>query len=183
MVVALCGSPLYLFHGCSNVSHNNTWGYNILRPSRSCPYSMHDKCMSMSSQGLIHCRGIDAGVWEAINVLDAAYESNAEFQPRTLSIVVQDKPGVLNEASIPDCSIATCAQFRHAGMRCRCSCLKHASDRIHSLCLCNLKLTRVPMMFTHVQLTAPEIWFCMGTGDWCPSEAWVQRTESSSGQL
>ena len=38
-----------------------------------------------------------AGVWEAINVLDAAYENNNDFQPRTLSIVVQDKPGVLNE--------------------------------------------------------------------------------------
>ena len=38
-----------------------------------------------------------AGVWEAINVLDAAYENNNEFQPRTLSIAVQDKPGVLNE--------------------------------------------------------------------------------------
>ena len=31
-------------------------------------------------------------------MLDAAYESgNSEFQPRTLSIVVQDKAGVLNE--------------------------------------------------------------------------------------
>ena len=39
----------------------------------------------------------NAGVWEAINVLDAAYSNNSEFQPRTLSIVVQDKPGVLNE--------------------------------------------------------------------------------------
>ena len=38
-----------------------------------------------------------AGVWEAINVLDAAYENNKDFQPRTLSIAVQDKPGVLNE--------------------------------------------------------------------------------------
>ena len=38
-----------------------------------------------------------AGVWEAINVLDAAYSNNSEFQPRTLSIAVQDKPGVLNE--------------------------------------------------------------------------------------
>lgn len=38
-----------------------------------------------------------AGVWEAINVLDAAYENKNEFQPRTLSIAVQDKPGVLNE--------------------------------------------------------------------------------------
>ena len=38
-----------------------------------------------------------AGIWEAINVLDAAYSNNNEFQPRTLSIAVQDKPGVLNE--------------------------------------------------------------------------------------
>lgn len=36
-------------------------------------------------------------MWEAINVLDAAYENNNDFQPRTLSIAVQDKPGVLNE--------------------------------------------------------------------------------------
>lgn len=40
-----------------------------------------------------------AGVWEAINVLDAAYENKNEFQPRTLSIEVQDKPGVLNEVA------------------------------------------------------------------------------------
>lgn len=38
-----------------------------------------------------------AGIWEAINVLDAADSNNNEFQPRTLSIAVQDKPGVLNE--------------------------------------------------------------------------------------
>ena len=30
-------------------------------------------------------------------MLDAAYENDNEFQPRTLSIVVQDKAGVLNE--------------------------------------------------------------------------------------
>ncbi|KAL3159204.1 hypothetical protein ABBQ32_011185 [Trebouxia sp. C0010 RCD-2024] len=40
-----------------------------------------------------------AGVWEAINVLDAAYENKNEFQPRTLSIEVQDKAGVLNEVT------------------------------------------------------------------------------------
>lgn len=43
------------------------------------------------------CAYAVAGVWEAINVLDAAYSNNKEFQPRTLSIAVQDKPGVLNE--------------------------------------------------------------------------------------
>ena len=40
-------------------------------------------------------------MWEAINVLDAAYENNNDFQPRTLSIAVQDKPGVLNEVHLP----------------------------------------------------------------------------------
>ena len=45
----------------------------------------------------VFCQHCFAGVWEAINVLDAAYENNNEFQPRTLSIAVQDKPGVLNE--------------------------------------------------------------------------------------
>lgn len=30
-------------------------------------------------------------------MLDAAYENKNEFQPRTLSIEVQDKAGVLNE--------------------------------------------------------------------------------------
>jgi len=43
------------------------------------------------------CAHAMTGIWEAINVLDAAYSNNNEFQPRTLSIAVQDKPGVLNE--------------------------------------------------------------------------------------
>ena len=44
--------------------------------------------------------GLHAGIWSAINVLDAAYgQGDSEFQPRTLSIVVQDKSGVLNEVS------------------------------------------------------------------------------------
>ena len=58
--------------------------------------------LTLSSRVL--CFG--AGIWEAINVLDAAYENNNEFQPRTLSIAVQDKAGVLNEVCACGCAQA-----------------------------------------------------------------------------
>lgn len=41
-----------------------------------------------------------AGVWQVENVLDAADASAhaGEFEPHTLSIEVEDRPGVLNQA-------------------------------------------------------------------------------------
>ena len=45
-----------------------------------------------------HMRG--AGVWQVENVLDAADAPayTGEFEPHTLSIEVEDRPGVLNQA-------------------------------------------------------------------------------------
>lgn len=37
------------------------------------------------------------GVWEAENILDAVYDSNAKFEPYTLCIEVDNSPGVLNQ--------------------------------------------------------------------------------------
>ena len=50
-------------------------------------------------------------MWSAINVLDAAYAQDSEFQPRTLSIVVQDKSGVLNEVRPGPCMGCCLARF------------------------------------------------------------------------
>jgi acetolactate synthase-1/3 small subunit len=40
-----------------------------------------------------------SGVWEAKNVLDAADDPLSEFEPQTISVEVQDVPGVLNEVT------------------------------------------------------------------------------------
>lgn len=39
-----------------------------------------------------------AGVWDVSNVLDATFQQGA-FEPHTLSIEVEDVPGVLNQVS------------------------------------------------------------------------------------
>ena len=42
----------------------------------------------------------DAGVWDVDNVLEATF-ARGDFEPHTLSIEVEDVPGVLNQASLP----------------------------------------------------------------------------------
>ena len=42
----------------------------------------------------------DAGVWDVENVLEATF-ARGDFEPHTLSIEVEDVPGVLNQASLP----------------------------------------------------------------------------------
>ena len=40
-----------------------------------------------------------AGVWEAVNVLDASYGEAPHYEAQTLSIEVTDVPGVLNHVT------------------------------------------------------------------------------------
>ena len=42
---------------------------------------------------------LPAGVWEAVNVLDASYGDASPYDAQTLSIDVQDTPGVLNHVT------------------------------------------------------------------------------------
>ena len=41
---------------------------------------------------------ISTGVWDVSNVLEATYQKG-DFEPHTLSIEVEDVPGVLNQVS------------------------------------------------------------------------------------
>jgi acetolactate synthase I/III small subunit len=48
----------------------------------------------------LRCVRCGAGVWEVESVLGATYEGeglNSEYEPHTLSIEVEDTPGVLNQ--------------------------------------------------------------------------------------